>query len=81
MSAVYTFYDPELTAASIGTYSVLKQVEFCAKHNLQYLYLGYYVANSPHMKYKSRFVPNERLIGGKWVRFDHDVANDEGDDK
>jgi arginine-tRNA-protein transferase len=72
MSAVYTFFDPELKTGSIGTYSILKQVEFCARHSLRYLYLGYYVAKSPHMRYKSRFVPNERLINGEWVRFDTD---------
>lgn len=72
LSAVYTFFDPDLKSESLGTYSILKQIEFCEAHNLKHLYLGYYVANSPHMKYKSRFVPNERLIGGKWVRFDED---------
>jgi arginine-tRNA-protein transferase len=70
LSAVYTFFDPDLKSASLGTYSVLKQVEYCQAQHLQYLYLGYYVAESPHMKYKSRFKPNERLINGQWTRFD-----------
>lgn len=72
MSAVYTFFDPEFKSDSLGTYSILKQIEYCRAKQLKYLYLGYYVQNSPHMQYKSRFVPNERLIDGEWVRFDSD---------
>ena len=69
LSAVYTFFDPELKSASVGTYSILKQIEFCQQKRLQYLYLGYFVEESPHMKYKSRFVPNQRLIDGQWKTF------------
>ena len=70
LSAVYTFYDPEIRGGSLGTYSILKQIEFCKKNGLRHLYLGYYVADSPHMKYKSRFKPHERLIAGQWLSFD-----------
>lgn len=72
MSAVYTFFDPDIKSASVGTYSILKQIEYCRAKQLKHLYLGYYVQDSPHMQYKSRFVPNERLIDGEWVRFDSD---------
>jgi arginine-tRNA-protein transferase len=72
LSAVYTFFEPELKSDSVGTYSILKQIEYCQQRELQYLYLGYFVAESPHMKYKSRFVPNERLIDGRWQRFTQD---------
>ena len=67
LSAVYTLYDPVRKRESIGTYSILKQIDYCAREGIQFLYLGYYVARSPHMKYKERFVPQERLINGKWV--------------
>jgi len=70
MSAVYTFFDPDLKSDSLGTYSILKQIEYCREHHLDSLYLGYYVAGSKHMQYKSRFTPHERLIDGKWVRFE-----------
>lgn len=69
LSAVYTFFDPDLSSDSLGTYSILKQIEYCRNNNLQHLYLGYYVAGSRHMEYKSRFAPNERLIDGRWVEF------------
>ncbi len=70
LSAVYTFYDPHLTGDSIGTYSILKQIEFCKQRKLKYLYLGYYVQDCSHMVYKSRFTPHERLIDGNWVAFE-----------
>ncbi len=70
LSAVYTFYDPELSDFGIGTYSILKQIEYCRDRGLQHLYLGYFVADSPHMKYKSRFLPHERLIDDQWLVFE-----------
>lgn len=73
LSAVYTFYDPTYVKQSIGTYSILKQIQFCQTHGLKYLYLGYYIAQSPHMRYKSRFAPQERLINGNWIRYEKEV--------
>jgi arginine-tRNA-protein transferase len=66
LSAVYTFYDPDFSGVSIGTYSILKQVEYCQRRGLRYLYLGFYVPGSLHMKYKHRFRPHELLIDGVW---------------
>jgi arginine-tRNA-protein transferase len=69
LSAVYTFYDPDLRSDSLGTYSILKQIELCQQRGLKFLYLGYFVAQCENMKYKARFLPNERLIDGQWVKF------------
>jgi len=69
ISAVYTFYDPRMRHLGIGTYSLLNQIRYCQSHGLTYLYLGYYVQGSPHMNYKARFLPNERLIDGQWQKF------------
>ena len=70
LSAVYTFYDPKFADNSIGTYSILKQIQYCQKRGLEHLYLGYYVQDSPHMRYKARFAPQDRLINGQWKRFE-----------
>ncbi len=72
LSAVYTFYEPKLADDSLGTYSILKQIEFCQSQGLQHLYLGYYVEECRSMKYKARFLPHERLLDGAWVRFEKD---------
>ena len=64
ISAVYCYYDPAFRLLSLGTYSVLRLVALCRDTNRRYLYLGFYIAESPHMSYKSRFRPNQRLIDG-----------------
>lgn len=70
MSAVYCFYEPAFGLLSLGTYSVLREIEFCRATGRQYLYLGFYIAESPHMAYKARFRPHQRLISGEWRDFD-----------
>jgi arginine-tRNA-protein transferase len=69
LSAVYCFYDPTFRLLSLGTYSILRQVALCRETNRPYLYLGLYIAESPHMSYKARFCPHERLIDGLWTEF------------
>ena len=69
LSAVYCYYDPSFQGVSIGTYSILKQAELCQQTKRQFLYLGFFIAESGHMSYKARFHPHERLIGGKWQAF------------
>jgi arginyl-tRNA--protein-N-Asp/Glu arginylyltransferase len=69
LSAVYCFYDPSFRLLSLGTYSILRQVAFCRETSRRFLYLGFFIAESPHMSYKARFRPHERLIGGEWARF------------
>lgn len=70
LSAVYCFYDPGEARLSIGTYSILKQIDLCRRWGLRYLYLGLYVAGCSTMDYKTRFLPQERLVDGAWQRFE-----------
>jgi leucyl-tRNA---protein transferase len=66
LSAVYSFFAPELERRSLGTYAVLWLIERAASLSLPYVYLGYWVAESRKMAYKARFRPSEILLGGSW---------------
>ena len=65
LSSVYTFYDPEVRG-SLGTYGILWQIQQCRFMNLPWLYLGYWIKQSPKMNYKSNFRPAQCLIKGQW---------------
>jgi arginine-tRNA-protein transferase len=69
LSAVYTYYDPQYLKLSPGTYSILRQIEYCRESGMRYVYLGFYIARSPHMSYKRNFRPHQRLCDGVWTEF------------
>lgn len=66
LSSVYTFYDPRDERRGLGTFGVLWQIEQCRQRDLAHLYLGYWIAQSPKMAYKSSFKPVETLDSGIW---------------
>jgi leucyl-tRNA---protein transferase len=68
ISMVYSFYDPHDTSRSLGTYIILTQIEEARRRRLPYVYLGYWIRGSRKMSYKSRFVPQERLMQSGWTR-------------
>ncbi len=66
LSSVYTFFDPDVAGASYGTFNILWQLEQCRQLELKFLYLGYWIEQSPKMAYKARFRPIEQLRNGVW---------------
>lgn len=66
LSAVYTFYTPELPPRSLGTYAILWQITEAQLRRLRWMYLGYWIIESPKMAYKSRFRPFEQLTADGW---------------
>jgi leucyl-tRNA---protein transferase len=67
LSAVYCFYSPDYARYSLGTYSILKELELCRAWGMRYLYLGLYVEGAGPMAYKARFLPHQERRFGRWV--------------
>ena len=68
LSSVYMYFDPDFADRSLGTFSVLWEVEYCRRRGLPYYYLGFYVAGSGKMRYKARFRPSEVLVAeDRWI--------------
>ena len=70
LSMVYSFFDPEESARSLGTLMVLDHIVRAQRMGLSYVYLGYWVRGSHKMDYKGRFLPQERLAPDGWMRVD-----------
>jgi arginyl-tRNA--protein-N-Asp/Glu arginylyltransferase len=68
LSMVYSFFDPEVTGRSLGTFMILDHIERARRMGLPYVYLGYWVRGSQKMDYKGRFLPQERLLPNGWTR-------------
>lgn len=68
LSAVYTFFDPTDSERGLGVYAILTQVERARARGLPYLYLGYWIRESPKMSYKTDYRPLEMFRKGRWER-------------
>lgn len=85
VSMVYSFYNPDLARNSLGTHIILDHIEIAREAGLPYVYLGYWVPNSPKMGYKARFSALEVYRNGAWVNvedsddFDTDENAQHGD--
>lgn len=66
LSAVYSFFEPEMQSRSLGTFCILKQIDYAKEQELNYLYLGYWIKNHKKMHYKSNFKPLQTYIDERW---------------
>ncbi|WP_249977068.1 arginyltransferase [Vreelandella olivaria] len=68
LSAIYTFFgvSEALDKRSLGTFAILKLIEFCRHKTLPHLYLGYWIEECRKMRYKQAFTPVEVLDGRHW---------------
>jgi arginyl-tRNA--protein-N-Asp/Glu arginylyltransferase len=70
LSMVYSYFEPDAPARSLGTFLILDHIARARAMGLPYVYLGYWVEGSAKMAYKARFQPQERLMPGGWQRAD-----------
>ena len=70
LSMIYSFFDPDFSLRSPGTFMILEHVDRARRMGLAYVYLGYWVMGSSKMDYKARFLPQERLLRDGWTLVD-----------
>jgi arginine-tRNA-protein transferase len=70
LSAVYSFFEPTESRRSLGIYMVLWLTDRARAEGQPYVYLGYWIAESRKMSYKSRFRPIEGLGPNGWAPID-----------
>ncbi len=70
LSAVYSFYDPSDQKRGLGTFLILALIDEALRRRTPYVYLGYWIAESPKMAYKSRFQPLEGLGADGWKKIE-----------
>ena len=61
LSSVYALFEPSEHRRSLGTFSALREIEYCREAGLPYYYLGHYVRDCARMNYKAHFRPHELL--------------------
>ena len=66
ISLVYSFFDPDLTTRSLGTFIILDQIRQAEAEQLPHIYLGYLIENCSKMSYKKRFTPLQILGSEGW---------------
>ncbi|MEN8190659.1 MAG: arginyltransferase [Thermodesulfobacteriota bacterium] len=68
MNAVYFYFDPDEAGRSLGTFNILTMIDLCLKHNIEYLYLGYFIEEVAAMNYKRYFQPYYLRLDSHWQR-------------
>jgi len=67
LSAIYTYFDPDLGDRSLGIHAILKQIDLTREYHLDYVYLGYWIRDSGKMRYKSDFHPLQLYVDNTWL--------------
>ncbi len=68
LSAIYTYFLPELHERSLGSFAILTQIELARASALPFVYLGYWIEDCRKMSYKERYQPLELYAGNRWIR-------------
>jgi len=71
ISMVYSYFDPDFSNQSLGRFMILDHITLARELKLPHVYLGYWVAGSPKMHYKSEFQSLEKLTRNGWTPLDN----------
>ncbi|MDA0978829.1 MAG: arginyltransferase, partial [Proteobacteria bacterium] len=67
LSAIYTFFEPEMPERSLGVMAVLRLIEMTQSMGLEHLYLGYWIRQCQKMSYKMDYKPLQLYVNNSWV--------------
>lgn len=70
LSAVYTFFDPDFSRYSPGSFAILQQIWLARLYQLPHVYLGYWIDGHPKMDYKRNFIGLEIFDQDQWNAFE-----------
>lgn len=70
LSAIYTFFDPDEEKRSLGVFSILSQIRLAQTKQLPFVFLGYWIAQSRKMSYKTQYMPYQLYINNQWRTFE-----------
>ncbi|MEC8054301.1 MAG: arginyltransferase, partial [Pseudomonadota bacterium] len=69
LSAVYSFFRQDCADRGLGTFMILDLVRRARARGRPYVYLGYWIAESRKMAYKTRYKPCEVFRDGRWQEY------------
>ena len=61
LSSVYFYFDPAEARRGLGTFGILREIEFARRQLIRHYYLGYWIDGCRSMEYKVNYRPNEVL--------------------
>lgn len=67
ISAVYTFFEPEQSHRSLGTFVILYMIKLARLREIPFVYLGYWIEQASKMSYKSSFRPLQGYVDKQWL--------------
>ncbi|MGB0692512.1 MAG: arginyltransferase [Pseudomonadales bacterium] len=70
LSAIYSFFDPDLEARALGVNIILWLVSEARRRGLEHVYLGYWIKQCQKMSYKMDYKPLEIYVNNHWVGVD-----------
>jgi arginine-tRNA-protein transferase len=73
LSAVYSYFEPEMQSRSLGTLCILKTLEHARQMQFDYVYLGYLIHDNQKMRYKKMFQPLEIFQHNRWIDYKQSI--------